>query len=125
MHIPVLLCGFLLGAPYGLLVGFITPLLRSMLFGMPPFISALTMAFELATYGFISGITYKVTKHCFGSLCVAMLCGRIVWGIVSLIILGFEAFPFSVFLAGVFLQAIPGIVLQLILIPILVKFLDK
>ena len=125
MHIPVLLCGFLLGPPYGLLVGVITPLLRSMLFGMPPFMSAFTMAFELAMYGFTSGLLYAKTKKIYFSLLVAMLAGRIVWGIVNVVILGIEAFPFSAFLAGAFLQAIPGIILQLILIPILVKIFDK
>ena len=57
MHIPVLLCGYILGGPYGLIVGFITPLLRSVTFGMPVMLpNAICMAFELATYGLVSGI---------------------------------------------------------------------
>lgn len=36
MHFPVLLAGFVLGGPWGLVLGFIAPLLRSVLFGMPP-----------------------------------------------------------------------------------------
>ena len=56
MHFPILLCGFVLGGPWGLAVGFAAPLLRSVLFGMPPmFPVAISMAFELATYGFVSG----------------------------------------------------------------------
>mgnify|MGYP000369900716 CR=1 FL=1 len=49
MHFPILLCGFVLGGPWGLAVGFIAPLVRSVLFGMPPmFPIAIAMAFELA-----------------------------------------------------------------------------
>ena len=56
MHIPVLLCGFFCGAPWGMLVGFAAPLLRSFTLGMPPmFPTAFCMAFELATYGFVAG----------------------------------------------------------------------
>ena len=55
MHLPVLLCGFVLGGPWGLAIGFIAPLLRSVLFGMPPlFPTAISMAFELGTYGLVS-----------------------------------------------------------------------
>lgn len=129
MHIPVLLCGFLLGAPYGLLVGIITPLLRSMIFGMPPILTSITMAFELATYGFISGYLYnKLSKSIFNiyiSLLGAMLIGRVVWGVVSTLIYGMENFGFMAFIAGGFTNAIPGMILQIVLIPILVNILDK
>lgn len=57
MHIPVLMCGLLCGWPYGLLIGFIAPLLRFALFGMPPLMPAgLAMMFELATYGALAGL---------------------------------------------------------------------
>ena len=60
MHIPVLLCGFLCGWPYGLAVGFIAPLLRGAVFGMPALMpNGISMAFELATYGFVTGILYR------------------------------------------------------------------
>ena len=55
MHIPALLCGFMCGWPWGLAVGFISPLLRSMS-GMPPIWIAIPMAFEMATYGAIAGL---------------------------------------------------------------------
>lgn len=129
MHIPVLLCGFVLGAPFGGLVGFITPLLRSFMFGMPPILSAVCMAFELATYGFVAGYLYrKLNKNTFNiyvSLLIAMIVGRVVWGIVSMFVMGFESFTFPVFIAGAFTNAIAGIVLQLILIPVLVMTLKK
>ena len=60
MHIPVILCGFLCGWPYGLIVGFIAPILRFFVFGMPPLMPmGIAMAFELAAYGCISGFLYR------------------------------------------------------------------
>ena len=84
MHIPVLLCGFLCGWPWGLAVGFIAPLLRSVLFHMPAmYPGAISMAFELATYGAVSGLLYhllpKKNGYIYVALIVAMLCGRVVW----------------------------------------------
>ena len=87
MHFPILLCGFVLGGPWGLAVGFVAPLLRSVLFGMPPmFPVAISMAFELATYGFVSGVVYRRVQHTlpmmFATLLSAMVAGRLVWGAV-------------------------------------------
>ena len=46
MHIPVMLCGFILGPWYGLIIGFITPLTRGFIFGMPTFYpTGISMAF--------------------------------------------------------------------------------
>ena len=61
MHIPVLLCGFVCGAPWGMAVGLIAPIMRSLLFQMPPmWPTAFAMAFELAAYGFATGLLYKL-----------------------------------------------------------------
>ncbi len=61
MHIPVLICGIICGWKYGILVGAITPILRSVIFHMPPmYPTAISMAFELATYGFVSGLLFKI-----------------------------------------------------------------
>ena len=132
MHLPVLLCGFLCGPLWGLAVGFIAPLLRGVIFGMPPFFpTGIAMAFELATYGFVSGALYKAlrknTVNLFISLIVAMIAGRIVWGCVRAILSGASgaAFTWDMFIAGAFTTAIPGIILQLIFIPLLVTALKK
>lgn len=130
MHIPVLLCGFTCGPIYGALVGFICPLLRSVLFGMPKmFPNAVAMAFELLTYGVASGYFYSKLKDknvvgIYACLIGAMLLGRVVWGVVEVILLG-SAFTWQLFMAGAFLNAIPGIILHLVLIPILVVSLQK
>ena len=132
MHIPVILCGFVCGAPWGLLVGATAPLLRSFILGMPPlFPTAVSMAFELATYGLLAGLLYRVLPkkkiNIYTSLLISMISGRIVWGIVQFCLLGFdvEKFPLSAFFAGAVVNAIPGIILQILLIPVILLILEK
>lgn len=132
MHLPVLISGFVCGWPFGLVVGFITPLLRSLLFGAPPmFPSALSMAFELATYGFLAGwlnqIFPKKNMFIYFTLILSMIGGRIVWGLVSLVFFGIRAMPFTfnIFLGGALINAIPGIILQIILVPLIIISLKK
>ena len=124
MHFPVLLAG--------LVLGFIAPLLRSVLFGMPPLYPiAISMAFELATYGAVSGWMYKKVRHTlpmmYAALATAMVAGRLVWGAVRFVLAGLSgsAFPFSAFLSGALLTAVPGIIAQLILIPLILTALQK
>lgn len=131
MHIPVFLCGFLCGWPYGMVVGAVAPLLRSAMFGMPPFLAALAMAFELAAYGIISGALYKLLpkKNVFiyVSLIAAMIGGRIVWGVVQFALAGLQGtdFPFAAFIAGAVTNAVPGIILHIVLIPVVIMALKK
>ena len=129
MHIPVLLCGFLCGGGWGAAVGFTAPLLRHLIFSMPPAPGCYSMAFELAVYGLVVGLLYKRlgkdVRSIYISLICAMVAGRVVWGAVQVAILGLGSFPFSAFVAGAVTSAIPGIVLQLVLIPLLVRALDK
>ena len=132
MHIPVLLCGFICGAPYGLVVGALAPILRSVTLGMPVlFPSATAMAFELAVYGFMAGFLYKALPkkkiNIYASLIGAMVVGRIVWGITMFCIMGFDfsKFGLTAFWIRAFVNAIPGIILQIILIPIVVMLLEK
>jgi len=129
MHIPVLLCGFLCGGGWGAAVGITAPLLRHVLFSMPPAPGCYSMAFELAVYGLVVGLLYKRlgkgVRSIYISLICAMVAGRVVWGAVQVAILGLGSFPFSAFVAGAVTSAIPGILLQLVLIPLLVGALDK
>ena len=132
MHIPVLVCGLVCGWQYGGIVGFVLPLLRYVLFGMPPMPGCIAMAFELAAYGVIAGFLYGHSRwQCivslYRSLIIAMLGGRIIWGIVQILLVGAagEAFTWQMFMAGALFNAIPGIILQLILIPALMLALDR
>ncbi len=132
MHIPVLLCGFICGWPYGLIVGLITPILRSILFGMPPmFPTGLAMAFELAAYGFASGLLYglfpKNNPFIYAALIISMVLGRVVWGVASIFLFGIinTAFTWKIFMTGAFINAIPGIVIQILLIPVIIIALQR
>lgn len=132
MHIPVLLCGFFCGAPWGIGVGFIAPILRSFTLGMPVmFPAALCMAFELAAYGFVAGWLYhklpKKKVNVYVSLLSAMVIGRLVWGSVMFSCMGFDVskFGLSAFLAGAVFNAVPGIVLQIVLLPVFIIAIEK
>ncbi len=133
MHLPVLLCGALCGANYGFIVGLMVPFIRSVTVGMPPiFPNAVWMSAELATYGLIIGLIYNKTKikgvaRIYISLISAMFSGRIVWGIAkSLLLLGTaKSFGFYAFLTGGFIDAAPGIIIQLILVPLIIKLFEK
>ena len=131
MHIPVLLAGFVCGPWWALAVGAAAPLLRHMLFGMPPILTALAMMFELAVYGLASGLLYwrgaRKVKNIYASLLIAMILGRVIWGIASAVIIGATggAFTWAAFAAGAVLNAIPGILVQIILIPVIVVALRK
>ena len=135
MHIPVLLCGFLCGWSWGLVVGFTAPLLSSLLNGMPGiFPDATVMAFELATYGALSGLLYmllpKKKWSIYISLIVAMLAGRIVYGIVYLLLTSLGLVKINdALLAFVWVRAfakpVLGIILQIVLVPLLVMALER
>lgn len=132
MHLPALLCGFMCGWPWGLAVGLISPLLRSVIFGMPPmFPTAVSMAFEMTVYGAVSGLLYRLLPkkkgYIYVSLIAAMVAGRLVWGLVRFLIAGLQSstFPASAFLAGAVTTAVPGIIVQIVLVPLLVMTMEK
>lgn len=131
MHIPVYLCAFLCGPWWAAAVGAVAPLLRNVLFHMPPVLTAVAMTFELAAYGISAGLFWKLFRRLtndsfwsiYPALLCSMLCGRVVWGIVRWILAaaGATEFSFAAFLSGAFLTAWPGILLHLLIIPPLVR----
>ena len=132
MHIPVLLCGFICGWPWGLVVGFAAPIFRSLTLGMPPlFPTAVCMAFELAAYGAVTGFMHRLLPkkkpYIYCSLITAMIVGRLVWGAMMFLCTGIRggSFTLTAFLSGALLNAVPGIIVQIVLVPILVMVLDN
>ena len=132
MHIPVLLGGFVCGPWYAAAVGLLAPLLRSVMFGMPPLMpTGVSMAFELAAYGLSAGLLYKIlpkkTAYIYVSLIAAMFIGRVVWGISRVLLFGVSGVEFSwqMFIAGAFVNAVPGIILHIALIPVIVLALKN
>ena len=109
MHIPVLLCGLVCGWQYGAVVGF-----------------------ELLTYGLVIGLVYrrmaqKGVAGVYAALVTAMVAGRLVWGVAEVVLLGLggKTFTAQAFLAGALLNAVPGIIVQLVLIPAVMAALQK
>lgn len=133
MHLPVFLCGLICGWKWGLGIGALLPFVRFALFGMPVLYPiGIAMAFELATYGLVAGALYAHSKwQCiralYRCLIIAMLAGRVVWGIAEVCLLGLgpDGFTWQMFIGGAFLNAIPGIVLQLIAVPAIMAALNR
>lgn len=128
MHIPVLIGGFLLGPIYGGLVGLITPILSGLMTGMPPIVPMMPiMAFELCAYGIIIGFLFNKTKNTYISLIGAMIGGRL-FAMVGAFLVSITIAPQVnpvIFIFGNLAQAIPGMLIQIVFIPILVKFMTK
>lgn len=131
MHIPVLLCGLSCGWPYGLACGLLAPTLSNLITGMPPAAVLPSMICELAAYGLISGLTAKYIRtgkrvtDLYVQLITAMLIGRVVYGVMNALIFRAGAYSMEVFLTAAFVTALPGIVIQLALLPALVLALEK
>ncbi len=133
MHIPVFLCSFICGWKYASVIGIILPVLRSAVFTMPVmYPNAVSMSLELFAYGFFADFINKhmkqnTLKSLYFSLVCAMLIGRMVWGLSQVFLLGLRGnlFGITAFVSGAFLNAIPGIVIQLAFIPAIVVSVEK
>lgn len=129
MHIPILIAGFILSPYFALAVGALTPLLSHLFTGMPPFPFVYVMVVELLTYGVVISILYNKKKMgIYPSLIIGMLSGRLANILCNYLVLHLimaKPFKFPAVLAGLFVKGLPGIIIQLILIPILVKSLGK
>ena len=131
MHIPVLLCGLLCGPAYGLACGILTPLLSSLITSMPGPAYLPSMICELAVYGFIAGLLIILVRtgsqiaNVYISLVGAMLLGRVVYGVVNALIFRAGAYSMEMWLTASFVTALPGIIIQLVVLPLLVLALRK
>ncbi len=131
MHIPVLLCGLICGWPYGLACGVLTPILSSLITGMPPMAYVPSMVCELAVYGLVSGLVFKYVKtgkpivNIYIALISAMLLGRITFGVLNALIFRAGEYSLVIWSTAAFATALPGIIIQLIVIPVLIFALQK
>ena len=133
LHLVVMLCAVVCGWRYAACIGLMLPFFRSLFFGMPPiYPNAVWMALELATYGFVIGFLFSLKKkysriYLFFCLITSMIAGRIVWGVAKAVLLGIAGKPFGIeaFIVGGFVDALPGIILQLILVPLIVELLER
>ena len=131
MHIPVLLAGFSVGPLFGLCAGILTPLLSHLMFGMPPAPVLPSMLFELALYGLMSGLLTKIIRikpliaKIYCVLILSMLCGRIGYGLLNALVLRAGSYTLQAWISAAFVTALPGIIIQLIIIPILITALVR
>jgi thiamine transporter ThiT len=130
MHIPVLLCGLICGWPYGGVCGLIGPLLSSLLTGMPPAAMLPSMMVECAAYGAVTGLmmkfirTGKLLPDLYISMLTAMALGRIVSGLAKALIFTPGTAPFA-WVTTSLVSGIPGIVIQLVLMPLVIFALTR
>lgn len=131
MHIPVLLCGIICGFPYGLACGIAAPLLSSLLTGMPPVAILPSMLCELAVYGLVSSLLMHFIRtknwyvNIYISLIGAMLSGRVVYGVLNALIFKAGNYSMQIWLGSAFVTALPGIAIQIVLIPAIIFALQK
>ena len=130
MHIPVLLTGFIVGPFYGIIAGLMTPVLSSLMTGMPPVSPPilLLMMFELPIYGLVAGFLFeRKRKNVFISLISAMVLGRLSYGLGIIILskIFMLNIPPAIGVGSAFISGLPGIALQIVLIPLTVKILEK
>ena len=128
MHIPVLLCGLICGPLSGLCCGVLAPLLGNLISGMPPLAFLPSMLCELAVYGLVAGLLLKVFRGraaVFCSLVGAMIAGRLVMGLLNALIFRAGEYGWAMWLTASFVTALPGIVIQLVILPIVIFALKK
>lgn len=130
MHVPIFLGALCLGPIPGLLIGIISPILSSLLTGMPPMIPMVPiMVFELAAYGYFAGLIYeKYPKNVFVPLIASMLIGRIVAAIAAFVVFKIfngESINILTFIGGSITKGLPGIIMILVLVPLLYKLLKN
>lgn len=138
LHIPALICGLTCGPLYGALLGLVLPLLRSLVFGMPPLVAVgIPMAFELCAYGAITGLLYPLLRRVWqrrnhllpllAALVLAMIAGRVVGGAAKAVVMGLTggSYTLQAFVAAYLTGTAPGAVIHLLLVPAVVTALEK
>lgn len=131
MHIPVLLCGLVCGPMWGLACGLVGPALSSLITNMPPAAYLPPMLVELAVYGIVTGLmmrcvrTGRLCPDLYISLVTAMLAGRVLAGLAKALIFARGSITIAAWATSYFVTGIPGIVIQLILVPAIILALMK
>lgn len=137
LHIPVLLCGLTCGWGWAAVLGAVLPILRSLIFTMPPMPVAIPMAFEMAAYGALTGLMYPLMRRLLKknshlpamlvSMLIAMVLGRFVGGAAKACVMGFQGngYTLQAFIAAYFTGTAVGAVIHLIVVPAVALALEK
>ena len=130
MHIPVLLCGLMCSWPYGLICGLLGPALSCLLTQMPPVASLPSMMVECAVYGCVSGAmmvlvrTRRIYADLYISMSTAMVAGRVASGFAKAFIFA-PGTPIFAWVTTSLVEGLPGIAIQLVLLPTIVYALMR
>lgn len=125
MHIPVLICGFIVGPQYALIVGILTPIISHLIFSMPNVTMLAQMIIELGAYGLMTSLLNRLINinneyiKTYICLIVSMLIGRIVYGLCNYFIFSSSTYTLNIWLTVAFVTALPGIIIQLLIVPLL------
>lgn len=131
MHIPVLICGLVCNPPFAVLCGIAGPIISSIITGMPSILDMPSMITELVIYGLVCSLIMKTLKSgkiyvdVYVSLICAMILGRIAAGAITAFIFARGTMTISTWATVYFLTSLPGIIIQLILIPAVYFALTK
>lgn len=135
MHLPVLLCGLICGWGYGALCGVLGPIVSSLLSSMPSATALISMIPELCVYGLVSGLLMKLIRtrrpalDLYAAMLPAMLLGRVVGGLAKVLFYASgvldSGLTLAAWVSAYFVASWPGIVLQLVLLPLLYFVLEK
>lgn len=135
LHIPVFICALTCGWGWAGALGVVLPLLRSVVFGMPPLVAVgIPMAAEMAVYGVVTGLMYRLVRGkmpkvagMLVAMMIAMVAGRLVGGGVKALVMGLQGagYSWAAFVAAYFTGTVVGAVIHLILCPIVALALEK
>jgi hypothetical protein len=128
MLLPLLLNGFLVPVPWAVFTGAVVPPASGLLTGMPPLYPpvALIMSCEGAVLGGLAAAVYRVTRpRIWPGLVVAVVSARatslaLTWWVARTL-----GLPPTLSSVASFVQSLPGVVLQLAVVPIVIRALSK
>ena len=128
LHLPVLIAGLALGGIPGGILGAVLPPLSFVLSGMPPPPLLWFMTAELLAYGLTAGLYRKKLRlPLWASLPLAQLSGRVAEALILLLLGGLFRLhvPPAMMVLTAVVTGLPGIAVQWVLAPLLVKALEK
>lgn len=127
MHLPVFVAGLLLGPFYGCAIGVITPIISFFVTTMPPAAKLPFMLIELATYGLMAGLLRKKNLNIYISLILAQIAGRLAnaLALVCATYLFHLEVPAVITVGTAVVTGIPGLIIQLVLVPAVVILIER
>ena len=126
MLLPLLLNGFLSTLPWAMLTGALVPLASGLLTGMPPFYPpiALIMSVECAIMAGTAAAVYRMSRpRIWPALTIALIVDRTASLTLMWFIAGEFGFPPAAVSIASLLQGLPGVALQIVVVPLVVRAL--